>query len=228
MSKLIEGVKGLLKRTPLYVPYQARRWNKIYAAWLRSGRPTPPPQIVKQRIVREYARRFDLHIFVETGTYLGDMVNAVKKDFDRIYSIELSLELYQNAKQRFKNQTHISILQGDSGKVLKGVLDQVQEPCLFWLDGHYSEGITAKGDLETPVIEELTCIANHPMARRHVILIDDARCFTGKGDYPTVKEINDIVAAAGYNDFKVEHDIICVRADSAQLKYSEPSATLPA
>src|SRR5689334_15556392 len=188
MSKLVEEVKSLLRRTPLYVPYRAHQRNRLYAAWLRSGCPTPPPQIAKQRIVQEYARRFGLRIFVETGTYLGDMVNAVKKDFDQIYSIELSTELCRNAKQRFNNQTHISILQGDSGKVLKGVLDQIRKPCLFWLDGHYSEGITAKGDLETPVIDELTCIANHPMAHRHTILIDDARCFTGKGDYPTIKE----------------------------------------
>ena len=59
------------------------------AKWEREGRQIPPPHIVKQRVLREYAKKYGLRILVETGTSTGDMVEAMKTDFDRIYSIEL-------------------------------------------------------------------------------------------------------------------------------------------
>jgi hypothetical protein len=63
---------------------------------------------------------------------------------------------------------------------------------LFWLDAHYCGGMTAKGSEETPVIKELTQVLAHPVAG-HVILIDDARCFTGKNGYPTLGEVSAII-----------------------------------
>ena len=54
----------------------------------RSDAPVPPPHVVKQRVLREYAERYELKVFVETGTYRGDMVQAMKPLFDKIYSIE--------------------------------------------------------------------------------------------------------------------------------------------
>jgi hypothetical protein len=50
----------------------------------------PPPHIVKQQTLRSYSKKFGLNILVETGTLHGDMVEAMKKDFERIYSIELN------------------------------------------------------------------------------------------------------------------------------------------
>jgi hypothetical protein len=42
-----------------------------------------------------------------------------------------------------------------------------------------------------------------------VILIDDARCFTGENDYPTLDELKSFVAERKPNHkFSVEHDII--------------------
>ena len=35
---------------------------------------------------------------------------------------------------------------------------QLDGPALFWLDGHYSGGDTAKGELDTPVSAELESI----------------------------------------------------------------------
>jgi hypothetical protein len=58
---------------------------------------------------------------------------------------------------------------------------------LFWLDGHYSGGATARGHKDCPVLEELDAIFNSPF--EHVIYIDDARLFTGKDDYPTLEAL---------------------------------------
>jgi hypothetical protein len=143
--------------------------------------------------VKEYGERYGPRIFIETGTYLGDMVWAVKDNFFRIYSIELSRELYERARKRFSKYNHISVLEGDSSEMLPEILDSVEERCLFWLDGHYSAGITARGERETPILEELKHILAHSI-EDHVILIDDARLFKGQGDYPTLEELREVIS----------------------------------
>jgi hypothetical protein len=79
---------------------------------------------------------------------------------------------------------------------------------LFWLDGHYSGGITAKGPLDTPIVKELDSILNHSVTG-HVILIDDARCFVGENDYPTIDELREILHTERPRwVFEVKDDII--------------------
>jgi hypothetical protein len=139
-------------------------------------------------VVRDYARRFRTPVLVETGTYLGDMVEAQRRHFERIYSIELGQELAHQAQRRFAAWPHITIIVGDSGDQLAQLLPEIPEACLFWLDGHYSEGTTARGTLVTPVRRELASIMGS--RRRHdVVLIDDARLFTGHDDYPMLDEL---------------------------------------
>jgi len=205
MTKLASATEGILRHAPAswvhWLVYQL--WE-----WVLPGKPVSPPEILKQRIVKEYAKRFRLRMFVETGTYLGEMVNAVRNRFDQIYSIELGLELYENAKRRFADKKNITIIHGDSGKVLDELLGHVNQPCLFWLDGHYSGGITAKGEAETPIRKELSHIFNHSIASHHVILIDDARCFIGDHDYPTIEELRNLSSSAGFDVFEVKHEVI--------------------
>lgn len=208
---LLQSLKIRLKRIPL-VCYL---YNKItYWKWLCCNKPVPPPHIVKQLVVKEYAGKYDAPIFIETGTFRGDMVYAVKDIFREIYSIELSHELYKKAERRFSKYKHISIVEGDSSKVLPEVLNRIEEPCLFWLDGHYSAGCTAKGDKETPIMEELNDIFQHSVDN-HVILIDDAREFRGENDYPALEGLKELVLNKypAYT-FEVEDDIIRIHKDS--------------
>src|SRR4029079_19466137 len=130
-----------------------------------------PPHVVKEELIKSYPKNFNTNVLIETGTYLGDMVHALRKSFARILSFELDPNLAAQAQQRFANDNHIQIIQGDSGKLLGEHIANIHEPCLFWLDGHYSGGITARGTLETPIKNELTVILKHPVDS-HVILID--------------------------------------------------------
>lgn len=175
---------------------------------LLGGKSARPPHLYKQKTVKEYAKAFSIRTFIETGTYEGDMVEATRKIFDKVYSIELDMTLYKNAKQRFSRFKNITIIQGDSGKVLPKLLKSIKFSCLFWLDAHYSGGITAKGELETPVIQELQSILNHSI-KKHVILIDDAHCFVGQNNYPTVEELKKLVFNINPTlVLSVENDII--------------------
>jgi len=177
------------------------------AQWEKNGRPLPPPHIVKQMAIEEFRKRYQTNILVETGTYLGDMVEAQRTHFKKIYSIELSQKLFSRAKRRFKDHSHITILQGDSGVVLNKLIGEFTQPALFWLDGHYSGGITAKAEKECPVPEELETILKSSLP--HIILIDDARLFNGTQDYPTIEEIKNIIEKSGISySLEVKDDII--------------------
>ncbi len=146
----------------------------------------------KQSILNYYRRRFGMETLIETGTYEGDMVFAMRNRFEKIYSIELGNELATRAKQRFSTHQHIKILQGDSSVVLPKILTDINTRALFWLDGHYSGGITAKGSSHTPIISELDAILSRDV-KGDVILIDDARCFNGEKDYPTLESIKKFI-----------------------------------
>lgn len=178
--------------------------------WEKGGRLGARPNLLKQNDVKNYAQQFNLRTLIETGTYHGAMVSATKETFSRIISIELDKDLAQTAKRRFSRYGHISIVQGDSGKMLQDLLATITEPCLFWLDAHYSGGLTAKGQTVTPILQELGHILRHPVAG-HVILIDDARCFVGRDDYPTIEQVRELVLAA-HPDwvFEVRDDMIRV------------------
>jgi hypothetical protein len=180
--------------------------------WIRKGRTLPPPHCVKQKTVLSFRKKFRLSVFIETGTYLGEMVEAARHSFERVYSIELSNALHRRAVSKFEADPHVFLVQGDSGERLKEVLDQLDRPALFWLDGHYSGGNTAMGKTETPIVEELRLIFLHPRVREHVILIDDARLFIGQGDYPSIDRLRRLAECAGMKVFEVKDDIIRMHA----------------
>lgn len=171
---------------------------------------SPPPHIFKQEIIREYANKYNLKILVETGTYLGDMVAAQKKYFTQIYSIELDYELWKQAKRRFKNHKNITILQGDTSVILQEVVNQLNSPALFFLDGHYSGGITAGKDLVCPIYNELKAIFRSNIKKK-IILIDDARAFGSEKNYPSLNDlINFIKSYSPHLNVEIKHDIIRV------------------
>lgn len=176
--------------------------------WKMKGRPVPAPHAVKQMINKNYAERFKPRVFIETGTYMGEMIESVLNYFPKIISIELDPKLAQLAKDKFSSASHVTILQGDSGELLPKVLSTIEEPCLFWLDAHYSGGITGKADFETPIIREVKAILGHSCPD-HIILIDDAREFTGNNDYPTLEELRRTIQSGQKNwQMSVKSDII--------------------
>ena len=162
--------------------------RKHYKRWLKQGKPVPPPHVVKQELINNYRDKYKLSVFIETGTYLGEMVYAQRNNFDLIYSVEIQPSLYEAAQKRFKKYRHITLLNGDSGEVLFNLMPTVKERALLWLDGHYSGGITGKSDVHSPIMNELKAVFTNN--KDHVLLIDDAHCFTGENGYPTLEELD--------------------------------------
>lgn len=187
-------MNSLLERTlgKLSVWQTKQLQQRAYERWERAGRPNPPPHLVKQRVLRHYAQQYGLEILVETGTYRGDMIHAMRYDFKQLYSIELSPELYAAAGKRFRSNKQIQILQGDSGVVLERLIPKLDKATLFWLDGHYSAGATARGAKDTPIFEELDHVFSSSLPH-YVVIVDDARLFGADPAYPSVKELKAFV-----------------------------------
>ncbi|MDR2954355.1 MAG: hypothetical protein LBV43_04670 [Prevotella sp.] len=202
-------LKSLLWSFPNFIQdnYLSYKYNKQYRKWISAGKPLPPVHIVKQQRIAEYKKKYNIDILVETGTYLGDMIWAQRKNFAKIYSIELSKTFADLAKKRFKKQTNITIIEGDSGVVLNLLIGQIDKKAIFWLDGHYSGGNTACANKECPIYEELNAIFKSDID--HILLIDDARCFVGTGSYPTIEELSGFISDK-YTGSSIHIDNDCI------------------
>lgn len=173
-------------------PYSLKRLLKIlrfYFVPLHKAQSTSHLQ--KQAYIYSLQRKYEFNVFIETGTFLGEMVSVMRYFFSFIYSIELDPILSDNAKDQFKNNPQIQIIEGDSSVQLLQLLSKINESALFWLDGHYSGAQTAMGNKQCPVLEELDAIAHFKHKATSLILIDDARLFNGENDYPKISVIKD-------------------------------------
>jgi len=162
-----------------------------YILW-KVGLLSIPPHFIKFKIIKEYKDKFNLDILIETGTYLGDTVDKARGCFKEIYSIELNDDLFNKAKEKFNCFKDIHILRGDSAQVLPQVTAEINKPALFWLDAHYSGGITS-GDAElSPIVKEVVNVlkANN---LEHVLLIDDAHLFNGQHGYPDMQFLDKLI-----------------------------------
>jgi len=185
-----------------------KKQKKKLKIWEETGRPVPPPHLVKQRKVKKFARRFNCKIFIETGTYKGKMVESVQNVFEKIYTIELDKSLCEQAREKFKHKRHIQVLAGDSGTILAEIIKEISDTALFWLDAHYSGGITASGEQETPIEAELKTILSSRQIG-DVILIDDARLFVGDNDYPTITQLRKMILSRRPDlAIEIEDDVI--------------------
>jgi hypothetical protein len=179
-----------MQRAPMYGVYKALGHYPDYWYWIVRGRPTRSPHLLKQKTVREYGTRFNLRTLVETGTYYGEMVAAMKRHFDHIYSIEFVPELAERAQKKFAGEAHIKILCGDSRKAVPEILSLLSEPALFWLDAGYYGWIGKQGDQER-LSSEIESILSHSLP--HIILLDDARGLTGRDGIPSVADVKKYV-----------------------------------
>lgn len=154
----------------------------------RRGDYALPPPSVKLAILERNIPSPRPRVFVETGTYHGETVAAMKPLYASVISIEIDDTLYRKACERFARDANVKIVHGDCIQQLPGILAALREPAVFWLDGHYSGAGTGKGVVADPILTSLDQIAAHPV-KEHVIFIDDARTFDGRDGRPDLSEV---------------------------------------
>ena len=87
--------------------------------------------------------------FIETGTLNGETTFALEPYFNKLYTIEFSEKYYNSTKNRYSGNK-INFILGDSSIVFESLLPNINEKCIFFLDGHWSSGDTGKSNKDCP------------------------------------------------------------------------------
>ena len=155
-------------------------------------------------------------VWVETGTFMGDTAALLAVHSKAVYTIEPDLALFEKAALRFSNESKVKPLHGLSEDVFPKLLPTLSGVVNFWLDGHYSGGITHKGPTDCPVRAELQNIeANLSRFEKVAVMIDDMRCFDPSipeyADYPNLDYLVDWARKNGLS-WNIEHDIFLAKS----------------
>lgn len=185
------------------------KWS-LRRIWDVNPHQTRLPTILKRRVIASYAHRYKLRTFVESGTYLGATVAFMRRYCPHVYSIEFQPHLAEAAQKRFAHDPAIRILQGDGSNRMPQIVAELQEPALFWLDGHFAAGTARDGEVACPTLQEISA-ALGDTRYSHVLLVDDAREFKGKGGYPTLDALQQFIRSARPDvAIEVRNDIVRV------------------
>jgi hypothetical protein len=120
-------------------------------------------------------RKKDKKIFIETGSADGDGIHcALKAGFEKIYSIELNPDLFENCKKRFYNYDNVHLICGSSEIELPKILDTINEPFILWLDAHWSGGNYIGEMMDVYLPKELNSIKQYSNKfDDSILMIDD-------------------------------------------------------
>ena len=179
-----------------------------FVGWFKRNFENPVPHFLKMKVL---TAAIDADAWVETGTYVGQTTRFLGKTGSTVISIEPSVDLAQSAAQNLSGYSNIKIVNALSEEVLGEVIDSLPnnvKRIAFWLDGHYSEGATHLGPIETPIKKELEIIESRLQRFDDVkIFIDDFRCFVdGYTDYPKTSYLSEWSERNSLN-WEVKHDI---------------------
>lgn len=165
-------------------------------AWARRGYTGPPPRTAKFATLLRYGL-WDC-TWIETGTYCGDTAAWLARRATRVITIEPQPALARYAQRRLLRLPHVEVLNRSSEEALPLILPLLRGAVCFWLDAHYSGGVTA--NLGVPLASELELIAAH--ATRFddcVVFVDDFECFTPEGTrlgYPPLSTLIEFATAS--------------------------------
>jgi len=185
--------------------------------WPLFGYQNPVPIRAKRKVLLRYGA--DHSVWVETGTYLGRTTEWLAGFSTSVISIEPQQFLARYVARRLRHKTNVKVIEGLSEVVLATVLPQLNGNVSFWLDGHFSEGITGSGFSTTPIRHELALIEQHKnQFGSMTVFIDDFSSFgPHKIDHRGYPPRTEIVNWAMRNDllWTVEHDVFVATSAKA-------------
>lgn len=185
---------------------------KAVRKWAERSYSEQSPQFIKEALFLKYGIKNA--VWVETGTYRGTTTKFLAEHFPAVHSLEPEPELYEQAVEKFTGQ-NVNLYKGTSEEIMPDLLPKLQGNVNFWLDGHYSAGITYRGHQDCPVEDELEAISgNLSNFGKVLVMIDDVRCFLPENEelygYPSIHRLIDWAQEHKFF-WRIEHDIIIIR-----------------
>jgi hypothetical protein len=160
-----------------------------------------PHSFSKVRQIRALARRTNSRVFIEAGTFLGNTAMRCSGNFQSVITMELDPHLFQQAKAYLAHRRNVVCLEGDALKLLPSVLERTDvRDALVFLDGHFSGGVTAHGELAEPACEEIFVLANHK-DKINAVVVDDFRCFGRDKGWPKRSALLETIEDSFGDDF---------------------------
>jgi hypothetical protein len=177
-------------------------------SWINRSYSSPSPNFIKRKVL--IRNGINCCTWIETGTYLGGTTKILSKHGRSVISIEPDAALFSRAQKKLKHLKNVRILNGLSEDLLPETLSHLYGDICFWLDGHFSSGLTFKGPNPTPILDELATIKiNLVHFNNVVILIDDVRLFQSPNSDSGYPSLDVLTNWASSNDlsWRIEHDI---------------------
>ena len=156
------------------------------SSYFKRGLVGPAPDFFKRRYLTRN-KNLGNAAWIETGTFTGKTTEYLLKHCDYVVTIEPSVYLYKKVHSRLKS-SKVLILNGTSEDKLQEAIDNIAskhyDSINFWLDGHFSSGVTFKGKQVCPLLSELTMIEKNIQSKKIIdteinIYIDDLRLICG-------------------------------------------------
>lgn len=190
-----------LHTSPLGPAVRSGRSRILLPFWILRGRPMPLPPHLKTRRIANIATHFRADLFIETGTYRGDTSLHLSKRVSKVITVEIDKRLADLARQRLAG-FGVDVLTGDSAELMPAIVGALSnERVLYWLDGHFSAGVTGGNFDSLPLSKELAVIVPS-LKDWDLILVDDVREF-GRNGYPSLELLHQY--AMGLNPKVVMH-----------------------
>jgi|TARA_R110000796_G_scaffold140149_4_gene256292 hypothetical protein len=130
--------------------------------------------LTRKELFNKY--KLDNKIFFETGTHKGESVQtALDLGFEKVVTVELIHNFFNECAFKFIDKPNVNLFYGHSNDKMDEMLNLVDSPALFWLDGHV-DGVNADC-----LWDELEHIKNHTI-KTHTIIVDDIPLYFGDGE----------------------------------------------
>lgn len=174
--------------------------------------------------------RQNLHVpeFIETGANVGETAEWASEHFEKVTTIELDDDLYDEALEKRGHIENLEFVKGASQQELVHIVPELDEPAVFHLDAHCGGKWAAtagesreRDDLDIcPLLDELEVLAETDVS--HYLFIDDARVFTSPrrrpfdmDEWPNLQEVIHALEAVDpdYEILIYKDEIIAVPAE---------------
>ena len=183
--------------------------RKDLQIWLQTGLKVPPPDVVKNNVIRKYKKKQNIKTIIGMGQFFNERKLLFKEDFK--YVLDLPVITSNPSKQQI-------LIEFEQLNVLIGELGQT---AIFWLDTKALFNCANISEAEG-VIKKLIEIILKPIcftklhtkfeiqkSFNHTLLFDDALLYYKKNTLPSVLEIKQwlIRVKPGYGNIKTENNV---------------------